>query len=788
MLKNFLKTALRSIVKNKLISFINIFGLSVAIGCSLVVYIYVDWELSMDKYHVNHEKIFLLQNIVSRDGEEQRWGDSPAPIGEMLKDDFPQIIEMVRVDNRSAVGKYGDKVFKERVRFVDPAFLKMFSFPLESGNNEVLSDPTKLVISKRMAEKYFGEENPLGKQFELILNNKKESFEIAAVGGKFPKTSSFTYDFLINFERKFNIYDKDDPEDWKDFINATFIQLENPSDIDYISDSMDKYIKLQNAADEDWPASAYTFHPLTTLSLNSYKINGDISGGGDPVGRIVLSMIGIFMMLLACFNYINISIVSATKRLKEIGIRKVIGGTKRQLVFQFIGENLIVCLFALILGSLLARFLFGPWFDNLFSIGLSLELYQNPKAWLFFFVLLMITGLGSGAYPAFYVSSFNAVSIFRGKQRFGTKNKFTKVFLVFQFVLSIITIVFGITFVQNANYQQERDWGYNQEQVLVIPIDKEQTYTVLKNEFIQNPNIASIAGSKNHIGRFVNTEVIDLNGKKNEIRRIDVGYDYLETLGVRLKKGRFFERSRGSDTEESVIINEKFAKNMEWEQPLGKIFDIDSLSFNVVGVTENFHYDDFDDQIEPAFFKVAKPEDFNFISLKVKAGKANNTTEIAARVWKENVPDLPYTGFFQDTVFDNYFTNVKGHGKIMGFTATLAIILSCMGLFGLVSLNVNARMREFSIRKVLGAEILHIFNGVNRQYIWLILIACFLGLPISYYFVNMLLEEVYAYHMPLTAGPLILATVFIFGVSLLTVSSLIYKVIVANPVDSLRSE
>ncbi len=788
MLKNFLKTALRSIVKNRLISFINIFGLSVAIGCSLVVYIYVDWELSMDKYHVGHEKIFLLQNIVSRDGAEQLWGDSPAPIGAMLREDFPQIKEVVRIDNRSAVGKYGDKIFKERVRFVDPSFLKVFSFPLASGNREVLNDPTKLVISQRIAEKYFGDEDPLGKQFELIMNDKKASFEIAAVGDKFPKTSSFTYDFLVNFDRKFNIYEKDDPQDWKDFINATFIQLENASDIEFISNAMDKYVKLQNAAEEDWPASAYTFQALTDLSINSYKISGDISGGGDPVGRIVLSLIGIFMMLLACFNYINISIVSATKRLKEIGVRKVIGGTKKQLVLQFLGENLIVCFFALILGSLLARFLFGPWFDNLFSIGLSLELYQNPSAWLFFFVLLMITGLGSGAYPAFYVSSFNAVNIFRGKQRFGRKNKFTKIFLIFQFVLSIITIVFGITFVQNANYQQERDWGYNQSQVLVVPVDKEQTFTLLKNEFLQAPGISSIAGARNHLGRSVYTEVIDLNGKKNEIRRMDIGYDYLETLGVRLKQGRFFERERVTDSKESVIINEKFVENMNWDNPLEMSFDVDTLTYNVVGVAENFHYDDFDDEIEPAFFAMANEEDFNFIALKIEPGNVSATAELAEKTWKSAVPDLPYNGFFQDTVFDNYFHNVKGHGKIMGFTATLAIILSCMGLFGLVSLNVSARMREFSIRKVLGAEILHIFNGVNRQYIWLILIACFLGLPISYYFVNMLLEEVYAYHMPLTMGPLILATIFIFTVSLLTVSSLIYKVIVANPVDALRSE
>lgn len=788
MLKNFILTALRNLAKNKLISFINIFGLSIAIGCSLVVYIFVGWQLSMDTFHKNREQIFLLQNVVARDGVEQVWGDSPAPIGEMMKADFPQIKQVVRIDNRRAVIKYGDRVFNEFVRFVDPEFLDMFTFPLQAGSKEALNDQANIILSERLAEKYFGKENPVGRQIELIFNDKKESFVVGGVAEKFPKTASFSFSVLINYQKKFNIFDKDDPTDWTDFIGSTFIQLNDPSDIGLIASKMDKYIKLQNEAEEDWPASAYTFEPLTTLSLNSYKINGDLASGDEPTSRIVLTLIGVFMMALACFNYINISIVSAAKRLKEIGIRKVVGGTKKQLVFQFIGENLIICMFALVLGGILARTLFAPWFDNEFSIGLDLDFYNNAGAWLFFLILIIITGLGSGAYPAFYISSFSAVNIFRGKQQFGKKNKFTKVFLVFQFILSIITIVFGITFVQNADYQRQRDWGYDQSQTLVLQLDGEKTFTGLKNEFLQNPDVVSVAGSGNHIGRSTATAVIDLNGKKHEVKRIDVGYNYLDALGIRLKEGRFFDEAMPTDKTESVVINKIFARNMGWDKALGQSFDLDTLTYNVIGVVEDFHYHSFFDKIEPAFFRIVPTDRFRFLSIRAKPGKAAKTAEFAKTIWKKHAPDLPYDGFFQDEVFDWYFNAINGHGRIMGFTATLAIILSCMGLFGLVSLNVTSRMREFSIRKVLGAGIKQIFDNVNRPYIWLISIACILGLPISYYLVNTLLEDVYAYPMPLTFMPLVMTAIFIFVVSLLTVSTQIYKVIVSNPVDSLRSE
>lgn len=787
MVRNFIKTALRSLAKNPLISFINIFGLSLAVGCSLVVFIFVDFSFSQDEFHENRESIFLLNNVVSRDGSEQVWGDSPSPIGPMMKADLPEVEEMTRIDNRNVILKYEDKVFKEFVRFVDPQFLEMFSFEIKQGRAEELQDPSKVILSEAMAEKYFGEEDPIGKQLVMVLNEKKESFVVGGVAAKFPKTASFRFNMLVHYDKMFTFYEEQDANDWTDFIAATFIQLQNPEDIKGLSSKMDKYVQLQNAADEDWPAKAYIFEPLTTLSQNSHKIRGDISGGDDPVARLILVLIAVFMIVLACFNYINISISSATKRLKEIGVRKVIGGTRRQLVFQFLGENLLICLLALVLGAIWARAFFGPWFDSQFDIGLELNFYENINAWLFLTGLLFITGFGSGSYPAFYISSFKPVNIFRGNQKF-SKSRFTRIFLTFQFILSIITIVFGIAFTQNAQYQRELDWGYNKDQTLVIPLEEGVNHEVIKNELAMQPGVVSIATSAGHLGRSVGLEVIDFNDNKYEVRRMSVGYDYLETMGIRLKQGRFFERERITDQDESVVINETFARDFDWENPLEVSFELDSTVFHVIGVVEDFHYFDFDDKIEPAFFRMSKDEDTNYISVRIERGNIAKAEAFAEELWKKHVPDFPYNGFFQDAVFDNHFDDLKGHARIMTFTATLAIILSCMGLFGLVSLNVATRMKEFSIRKVLGAGITAIFKGVNRQYFWILTIACVLGLPVAYVLVDSLFDEVYEYHMPLTLAPFIMAALFLFSVALLTVSSQIYKVVVSNPVDSLRQE
>jgi hypothetical protein len=664
----------------------------------------------------------------------------------------------------------------------------MFSYPIKWGNKQALKDPSKIIISEEISIKYFGDTNPVGEQ--IVMNfgeDKLRTFIIGAVAERFPPIYSFDFPMLVNWENKKGLFEEDEDTDWKNFIEATFIQLENSEDIGIIDGGMHKYVELQNKVDFNWPAVSYPTHSLSNLSLNAHTFNGIISNGDEPTGRIILSIMAGFLLTLACFNYMNIAIVSATKRIKEIGIRKTIGSSKFQLVRQFLIENVLLTVLALILGTLFAVFVILPWFKVQFGLGLELNVFGNPRVWLFYLGMLILVGFASGSYPAFYITSFKPADIFRGGFKISAKNKFTKVFLTFQFVLSLIAIVSGIIFVQNVKYQRDKDWGYDNENIYVVKVPEARHYKALRNRALQNPDIISVAGSGQLVGRSWRAAIVHKNDEQTQVYRIDVGADYIETLDLHLLEGRTFNSELKTD-QQTVIVNELFAERLGWDQIIDNTFYLDSVEYHIIGMVEDFHFASFWMHLEPLMLRMVPEEDYGYLSAKLKPGSALRSSEFFEKEWKEVEPDLPYDGFFQDTVFDNYFNNAMGHSRLIGATAIMAIILSCMGLFGLVSLNVASRMKEFSIRKVLGAGPLAMAKRVNKQYIWLLVIASMIGAPASYFLMVALLDSIYKYHVPVQVPTILLGTVAIFVVAFLTVSSLVAKVIRANPVNSLRNE
>jgi len=788
MIRNYLKTVLRNLFKNKVTSFINIFGLSMAIGCSSVVYVFINWQLSYDSFHKNSDRIFNVQNLIVRSGNSQIWGFTPGPLGAALVEDFPQIEKMVRLDSRSGVFRYDETLFNENIWFADPDFTDMFSFPIEQGSKDALLDPAKIIISDNIAKKYFGNENPVGKQITISFSDHStESFEVGAVFAKFPVTASFKFNILLNYD-KLKIADPAvDFNDWGDFITSTFIQVKDPTDINALKGHMGKYVQLQNAKRFDWPSNDFVFEPLQTLALKSYQVGNSLARGDDPTGRIVLGILGAFLLALACFNYINIAIVSASKRLKEIGLRKVMGGNRKMIISQFIMENLVVTLIAMILGLALGYFLFVPSFNEMFQMELEFS-FIDPHFWFYFILVLLITGIGSGFYPALYISSFQAVDIFRGQQRFGTKNLFTRVFLTFQFVLALILIVAGIAFTENALYQKKRDWGYEHAQILSVPVPTGDAYGVLKNEVIQNPDVLAVAGSTSHMGRSSRLAPVEIESETYEFNMLDFGDDYLQTMGLRLKEGRFFDKEKSSDYDQSILINEMLAKKMNWDEPVGKIFIYDSTRYQVIGVLQDFHYYSFWNQIRPTFIRFRKQEDYRYLLVKTKTESMAMMNDYLKATWKKLFPERPYDGFFQDDVMLDYLTTTGYHGKLMRFVAVFAIILACMGLYGLVSLRVRAKIKDFSIKKVLGAQLKHLVTGVSKQFIWVLSIAVILGSPLAYILVAGLFDLAYAYHMPMSSLPVFYAVAILAFISILTVSTIVYGLIKTNPVDNLRSE
>lgn len=787
MFKSYLKTTLRTIRRSPLSSFINIFGLAMALGVAILVYAFVDMDLTTDQFHENRSEIYMTTSFLSRSGEKAEYGITPVPYAERLMNDFPQIKQVVRVEQKSGVLKAGLKVFNERFTFVDPEYLDMFTFPLKSGNKAALREPNKIILSENTAIKYFGEANPIGEAMTFDFGKTKYTFEVAGVAARFPAKRSMDFSVLVNFDQLEVVDPSFDVSDWSRFLDATFIRVENPEDIATITEVVQQYVSVQNEVQKDWPATSFDFESWTTAYVEGEEMRSTIMGSADPLGRLVLMIIGIFVLILAVFNYLNIAIVSAAKRLKEIGVRKVMGGTRKSLVVQFLSENVIMTVGALFLGLILAVTLLIPGFDRLFEIGFEFDISQ-PELWVFLLVLVVFTGLASGAYPALYISNFSAVNIFRGRLKFGGKNRLTKVFLTFQYILAVIAVVGGILFTQNTAYQKGRDWGYNQSSTLSANLSTGPEIMQLMASMEQNPNVMNIAPSRHHIGRWQDRRIIKTTDNTSyDLATFEVGPDYLETMGLELVEGRSYDKSREADFQ-NVLVNETLGKVLNPNGVLGTTFKMDSITYTVVGVVADFHDESFFEPIEPMIIKLAKEEGYRYLSMQVANGKLKETYEQLEAEWAALFPDQPFTGFYQESTLAWYFRQIEGHGKFMQYVAVLCIVLSCLGLYGLVSLNVASRVKEFSIRKALGANLKNLVLVINRQFVVFLAIALILGIPLSYMLMQTLFDAVYAYYKPLTAIPFTIALFTVVFMVFITVSSQIKKVMGTSPTEGLRSE
>ena len=788
MLKNYLKTSWRNLLKNPLSSFINVFGLAMAIGVCIVVYAYLAFDFKMDQQHEKKDRVYMITQKVNRDGEVDLFGMSPTAIGLHLKADFPQVRAMTRIEDENVIAKHGDNVFRERIRLTDPDFMNMFTYPIAKGDQLSLNDPSKLIISHDIAIKYFGQDtDPIGQVINMRFpNGYKANFTVGAVAEKFPVLSSLRFDFLLNFENLRTARPDFNPSDWTNTINATFIELEDPKEIEVISSSQDNYLDFVNTAQPDYPTESFGFELLGSLYERSNYIRGDISDESDPEGRVVLSIIGIFLIALACLNYLNIAISSATKRLKEIGVRKVIGASRAYLVTQFIMENILLSIIALVMGFVLAATLFVPGFNNLFGLDLGFNIWALDL-YLFLGGLLLITSIASGAYPAVYISKFQAVTIFRGKVLFGRKNLLTKIFLSLQFILACITVVTGIMATRNSNYQKNRSWGYDQANTMITPVEGYQGYEKLRNALAAHPDIESISGSSEHLGVNMERAVINLPDRTLEVYRMDIDETYVETMGLEIIAGRNFRKDFASD-KSGILINEQMAEKLGWVEPLGKTFRFDSVNYEVIGMLKDYHYYSFWADIEPTFSRIADESNYRYLAIKAKEDKSLNVFESLESEWVTLFPEEPFEGSLQDQLYFWYFNNISGHVVVMNFVAILALLLSCFGLYGLVSLNVASRVKEFSVRKVLGAKLIHITNAINSHFLVYLLISLALGGPLSYQLVKVLFESVYKYFVPITVPPVLFGIALILGTVLLTVSSQVIKVLRANPTVGLRNE
>lgn len=789
MFQNYFKLAYRSLLANKLVSGINIIGLSIAIGCCIVVYLFLKNYYTLDDFHKNADRIFMVEYKVDRNGADEVWGRSPMPLGPALADNFPQVERAVRTELTGVKVYSGERVYDELLYFADPGFFDMFTFPMVQGSPAGMDEPDGVILSHEAAQKFFPEEEAMGKAITVSFEGKiKKALTVKGVAFPFPGNTGLRFDLLMGFAAGEPL-GLTEPDNWAAMTRATFVQLQPGADPAAFEKSMSPFIAQHNAANPDLHIKSFVLDNLKSPNPGAYSVINRPTEAAHPLVYVIFGGVALVLFALSCFNYINISLGNSAKRLKEIGVRKVVGGRKRQLVIQFMSENLLLCCIALLLGVAFTQAVLVPYFNSVMVQKISFSLTENAGIWAFLLGLLAFTGVASGAYPALYISSFQTVSIFRGRSSFTNKSKLTRSFLCLQFVVAFGAVIGGVLFYSLAGEWKKQSWGYQPEGTLVVRLDEAEQYELLKNAALQNPDIQYIAAATNHVGESRMLTKIYIGGQEKEVVRFEVGAGYFEALGLKLSQGRFFDPARKAEDGLSVVVNQQFLKENNWETPAGHQLRSRGKTYDIVGVVDDFKIAP-TGMLKPTVFYLSEEASTAFLAIRYAPGTGGKVESYMKNAWGKLDAGTPFNFFHQNLVFDNFFQEFNTVSTLFGYIAGLALLISCMGLFGLASQNYAARLKESGIRKVLGASAREIILQANRGFLTLLLIASVVATAICFGGFQVMAKMAADFIGDVRPGvlPYLLANGLVFFVAAVAVSWQSWRLAGVMPGETLRSE
>lgn len=801
MIKNYLVVTLRSLAKNKLFIFINVFGMGIAIACCIVAYLNWNFSAGWDRSFQNAEHVYRVQFEREFQGSRERYGIVPIPLANYIRQNFPDVDKVVRYHSTYIDMRLGDDVFGTQVAFADSGFFDLFSYEMKYGTALDFYDRGKIFISDKTALRYFNREDVVGEPLTQIILEKDgvrrpKEFIIGGVFKQKPLNSSFWFDVITFYD---NFWDVNiDPEfnenNWKRWTGAVFLSIKDPSWVQAITDQLQQYVEPQNKVREDFKITKYyleNFPGMMKRNRAQPRVNSDYLRGGIPDEAVIVpAIMAGLLLLLACFNFTNTSIAISSKRLKEIGIRKVMGGMRSQLVFQFLGENLFLCFFALCAGLLLAEWLV-PAYDALWQwLELDLNYTENAGFLLFLIGLLVITALIAGSYPSFYVTSFEPVSILKGKAKFGGTNWFTRILLGGQFVISLLAIVMGFAFYQNGQYQKNYDLGFNTKGVISAWVNNEGAFNTFRDALAGNTDIKVIAGTRSHIVNSFYGDPVKYESLEREVDIMDVGDNYAEVMDLKLVAGRWFKKDSETDRNESVVVTEEFVKEFGWEDAaIGKrIVWMDTVSLYVIGVVKNIYSRALWEPIEPTMFRYVAPERYQQLVLSTEPQKMVEVNRFMEAKWKELFPNTLYPGQMVDEDMAETHEINENVTAMFAFLAFFAALMTGIGLYTLVSLNIVKKMKEIGVRKVLGASIANIAGVINFEFAIILLVATAIGGALGYFGADALMDSIWEYYLKLTLSGLALS---IIAMLLLAVIAVGYKTVTTaslNPTKTLRDE
>lgn len=788
MFKNYLKIGWRNLVKQKGTTFISVFGLAVAVGCCMVAYLFIAQVWFKGMQQPNKNEIFQLTHTSEEESGMITYGIVAEPISELIPENLSQVKNHTRVTTGFSVLIHKSESFNQRSLYVDPAFMEMFVYRMEYGYPGALNEPNEVILTHQLAEKLFGDTHPIGQELSLVTNGTEKLYKVGGVLKDLNDMDMFNFDLLVNITSldRFKL-EKPLKEAWNEEI-WTFIQVENSKDIAQMNAGLGQLTSIQNTINPEKPYTSIQLEAYTDITRNSEHIERGVISFLGIGPQILLGAIASFILLLAVSNYINISVLMASRRLKEIGVRKVIGGKRAQLVFQFLSENLMVCFFAIFLGCLLAAFIFLPGFNEIASKNLKIDLFRDGKVWLFLGGLLLFITFASGLYPAVYVSSFKPVNILKGSQKIGSKSFLTSALLTFQFTLAIISIVAGIAFVQTNYINAHRDWGYDSSDKIIVNVPSSEEYLVLKDKLSGLASVTEVSGSQDYVGNWLGEVGITFEDVEYKVGVLNAEPTYPELLGIHLAKGRMFKPESMSDKQESIVVNQAFMDQLGLTFPVTQKITVDSVGYEIVGVVDDFHTVFFQSTITPLVIRASQDTTFNYLTLKTTQGSAADLLPAVKKIWHETIPRGLFEGKLQADVFRLEFDDVRGVRNIILFAGLLAVLLSGMGLFGLVSLNMSSRIKDFCVRKVFGADLTDISMKLMKRYLVIYCVAAVLGGAFSIVIISSFLDSFFAFHSGVGIVPIGSALLVLLIVILSTVASQIWKVMKVNPAVVLKSE
>jgi putative ABC transport system permease protein len=809
MLKSYLKIALRNLLRQKLYAFINIFGLALGVACCLLILLFIAHEWSFDKYHSRADRLYRAIIIEHKvDGGIEGMAYQPLPLGSALQDEYPEIERTIRIFAGGGAVSYGDKHFAEGFIFTDPAFFEVFDFPLLKGDPaNALNDPNAVVITRRIAEKYFGGENPIGKQ--LVTKNWRGQVDVIVTGvaENPPDNSSIQFDFAMHIT-KFPQYERNLTR-WRNFNGSVYVLLKEGAEGKALESKLAPFVtkywgdmrkdeQERGVLAKRDDALQLRLQPMAAMHLDT-SVGSSPEPVSNPMCAMILAGIAVLVLAIACINFVTLAVGRSTSRAREVGVRKVLGAFRQQLVRQFSGEALLMSTLALVLGMMLAE-LFLPAFNHFAQKDLSLQQLSGGWALLVMAALPPVIGLLAGSYPAAFLSRLQPVAVLKGALQLRQKSVLTRLLVIFQFGLAIFLIVCAIFIVRQQHFIAARNLGYNPEHVIAIKSfggaskDGGQKMLRLREALAGYPqHVLNVTGASAAFNKGWDLNSFTHEGVERSAFIFGVDDDYLDMLGIPLIAGRNFSRERQSDLMNSVIVNEALVREYGWQEPIigrrlsGWNEDKVPGGPTVIGVVKDYHFLSLHRRIQPAVLLMDPDFGINDILVRVSATNIPATIKLIEEKWRTIAPNTPFDFTFVNEDIQRQYETDRRWQQIISCSAVFAVMLACLGLFGLATLAAASRTKEIGIRKVLGASVTRVVTLLAREFALLVLLANLLAWPFAYFVMTKVLQN-YAYRIEIGGWVFALSGGLALFIALATVSTQAIKAALANPVEALRYE